>query len=128
MWSFLLFPSGKYRLTVKNDDVNIDSVIEYLSHFVHIPHTYQLQTETFKLAISRHVNLQLYKEANSSNVHVQYEPELFPAMRLTLWPKILVNIFHTGNVIIMGRKSRHFLDAISQYLNATFSQDSEFTF
>jgi len=35
----------------------------------------------------------------------EYEPELFPALRLRRFSPLCVNVFHTGKCVIMGLKS-----------------------
>ena len=131
-WAFLLFPSGKYRLIFKTDASNVKFTLDFIirvlldNNNAVAPNNYKLQSETFTLSLPFNVNLQLYKEANNtSNSDLQYEPELFPALRLNWYPPVMINLFHTGKVVIMGRKARHYLDIISMRLH---NIDSKFTF
>ena len=48
-----------------------------------------------------------------------YEPELFPALRMTKFNPVCVNVFATGKIVILGLKSlsyQGFLKAIDQDL------------
>ena len=116
--------TGTKNIYRRPGDGDIDSLINYLSQFISL-HAYALQTETFTLALPYHINLQLFKEHTNNSIPSVYEPELFPALRLNLWPSVLVNVFHTGKVVIMGRKARRYLDVISHTLH---SIDRKFTF
>lgn len=131
VWAFLLFPSGKYRLMLKNESTQPGPILNFIYQVLTdnknavIPNNFKIQSETFCLSLPFRINLQLYKESRNNDIEIQYEPELFPALRFNWYPPILINMFHTGKVIIMGRKSRRHLDVISQRLH---SLDKKFTY
>ena len=52
-------------------------------------------------------------------VSCTYEPELFPALRLTEFNPLCVNVFHMGKIVILGIKTldyEHVVDTISLYI------------
>lgn len=59
--------------------------------------------------LSEHVT---FTNIHSSNQHLCYEPELFPAALLSQWHPVHVAIFHNGKVIITGLKSEKQIDNI----------------
>lgn len=124
-WTFLLFSTGKYRIMGSN--INLEDIVTSIS--LCLPNVKSLhpilQTETFVCNLGKSVNL--YNFFNSStttdsdiNLHMAYEPELFPALQILDWNPININLFHTGKVVIMGRNSRQCLDSICAELQVIF--------
>ena len=56
------------------------------------------------------ISINLYKL--SRKVKCWYEPELFPALRLTKYDPICVNIFSSGKIVILGLKNQGYVDNI----------------
>ena len=109
------------------------SMMNFINHIIDSTNNsnefdnFELQSETFSATLPYKINLQLYKESTPDR-HIEYEAELFPAMRFNYWDPTLVNVFHTGKVIIMGRRARAELPGIIAYLNSIFNESSPFTF
>lgn len=58
------------------------------------------------MVISAQLSEQLtFANIHTSNHHLCYEPELFPAALLSQWLPVHIAIFHNGKVIITGLKS-----------------------
>ena len=115
-WTLLLFPSGRFRIMGKAnfDPVNI---VVYLTKC--IPHSKvicepQLQSDTFILTFRKQINLYYYSQHSQ---YTEYEPEIFPSLRLNLWRPIMVNIFSSGKAVVMGREARQFLDQIYTHID-----------
>lgn len=53
---------------------------------------------------------------HKNNIRYEYEPELFPALRLTCYNPICVNVFSTGKVIMMGIKQLYFNEEVHQVM------------
>ena len=68
--------------------------------------------------LSESVNL---SNIHSSNQHLRYEPELFPAAFINCWPPVHVALFHNGKVIVTGLKSEEqanvILDSLISYVH-----------
>src|SRR5713101_2842653 len=129
-WTLLLFSSGKFRIMgpIMNVDAVIDFILGLLPRRTSLSESPVLRTETFTFSIGRSINLYLFKKSNQADRLIQYEPELFSALRLLYWSPINVNVFHTGKIVVMGAKSRELLPTIYDYVNTLFSCTSQFTF
>lgn len=128
-WTFLLFPSGRYRLmgNVADKDTIITFITDTIDATISVPIV--LQTETFVFCLPYRINLQLFSESKTCLLtDISYEPELFPAMRLLFWNPILVNIFNTGKVVVMGGEARIFITEIFNHVHRLFLPTSHYTF
>ena len=47
---------------------------------------------------------------------ILYEPELFTAIQLKLWNDVHVNLFFTGNVVVLGRKAQQRAFEVQRWL------------
>lgn len=73
-----------------------------------------LQTQTVQFKVSPNCAELVLK--NYPNA-IFYEPELFTAMKLLRWTDVHVNLFFTGNVIILGRQSYDRALEVQQWLH-----------
>ena len=62
------------------------------------------------------LNLQILIKQFDNNINVQFEPELFPALSLKIWPGCHVNIFSTGKIIVLGKNSTVHKDSIYTWI------------
>lgn len=90
----LVFPSGKCRLMgLRKPPTNLPFEILNLS----------IQSITVVYDIGQDINL-LTLASQLPKGQCMYEPELFPALRMTKYKPICVNVFSSGKIIIMGLK------------------------
>ena len=108
----LLFPSGKCRLMgLKkpfSEDLQLPLKISNM----------EIQSITVTYNVGHRINLLKLAQLMSYSERM-YEPELFPALRMTKFNPICVNVFSTGKVVILGLKSlsyQSFLKSIDQEL------------
>lgn len=47
-----------------------------------------------------------------------YEPELFPALRMTEFNPMCVNVFSSGKIVIMGLKTISYCDFVNDVINS----------
>ena len=74
----------------------------------------------FERILSVSVTVNLKQSINlyslSQNVPCSYEPEIFPALRLTNFNPLCVNVFHTGKVVITGLKTLEYDDIVKSVI------------
>ena len=107
-YKIIMFPNGKCRVMgckkpIVDTDLPLNIKIE------------KLQSITICFDMKQNINLNDFAQ----KVPCSYEPELFPALRLTEFNPLCVNVFHTGKIIILGIKSldyEHVVDTISLYI------------
>jgi TATA-box binding protein (TBP) (component of TFIID and TFIIIB) len=63
----------------------------------------RIQTISASYDLHRHVNLN--KLSNQLRPKVEFEPEIFPALRFLEYNPICVNLFYSGKITILGLKS-----------------------
>lgn len=95
----LVFPSGKCRLMgmkrlfdVRRGDrlpVKVNS--------------FQLQSASAVINFGQRINLIHLAKSLPRGIFM-YEPELFPALRLTIFNPLCVNVFSSGKIVILGLK------------------------
>lgn len=119
--TILFFASGKYRVMgFKSDDDWEASIILYKYTSTidkdHIP-LLMLQSITMKANFDKSIDL--YKL--SSLIKLNLELELFPALTITKYKPVSVNVFATGSIILCGIKHVDFcnniLNEIKEVLN-----------
>ena len=98
----LVFPSGKCRL------MGCKSPVQCVSHYpIPIVITHILSV-TVVMNMQRRIDLQqLFSRLG--NRKCMYEPELFPALRLTMFNPPCVNVFASGKIVILGLKKLKFM-------------------
>lgn len=72
----------------------------------------------------------LFKFANylqNTNIQYLFEPELFPALRITKFNPLCVNVFSSGKCVILGLKkpNPYLIYQISQLINSSGSKYSK---
>jgi TATA-box binding protein (TBP) (component of TFIID and TFIIIB) len=93
----VLFPNGKCRLMGLKHPINDK---------IHIPFKlFDLQIQSITVTHNVGYQINLLKLARYMPYRDRvYEPELFPALRLTRFNPICVNVFSNGKIVILGLK------------------------
>lgn len=119
-WTMLLFNSGAFRIMGRNFDARI--VIDYFSSQLKCVETIEccLQSETYVFNLGKSINLYLFNLNFTDRQHILYEAELFPAIRITYWDNVCVNVFSSGKVIILGKYANFFLTDIVTFIRKNF--------
>ena len=76
----------------------------------------RIQSITVTTSIGHQVNLFNLSQIIQS----VYEPELFPALRLTQFKPLCVNVFMSGKIVITGIKTLEFQSLVDYILNLLF--------
>ena len=99
--TILFFPNG----TIQCVGNTCDDDVRYMH--MELCDVLQLQLPDWEMK-SMTVLCMLNKTCNfrhlSSNKHVTYEVEIFPAAQMTFWHNVHVHVFHNGKMIITGIK------------------------
>ena len=105
-YTIIAYPNGKCRIMGK--EANIDNVKK---HFPEVDNI-QIQSRTYVYNLGRTVDISKIKDGC-------YEPELFAARTIRKF-NVMINIFHTGKVIMMGRncKKSLIINSILPYLES----------
>ena len=69
----------------------------------------KIQSVTISFSYSQKINLFKLKEMDIS---CSYEPELFPALRISEFNPLCVNVFATGKIVVMGLKSLQYQEVV----------------
>jgi TATA-box binding protein (TBP) (component of TFIID and TFIIIB) len=64
----------------------------------------QTMSASHDLKFCLHLN-NLSKELRNRGVKIEYEPEIFPALRLLEYDPVCVNMFSSGKITLLGLKS-----------------------
>lgn len=78
----------------------------------------QMQTMTVKY----NIGFRLHLHNISKQVQCIYEPELFPALQLTKFKPLCVNIFSSGCVIILGVRDLRIVSEVIKYISTNVVQ------
>ena len=105
-YTIIFFQSGSCRI------MGCKKLIE-MKHLQYDIQNIQLQSMTVVVNLKQVINL--YTLARS--VKCMYEPELFPALRLTKYNPTCVNIFASGKVVILGLKSLYYQNQVDVIMN-----------
>ena len=114
----ILFKNGKVRLMgAKLRDIDHAKEMlncafpQYECDYI----CYQTHTVVGSLGMRK---INLLKMSYKFPTVVTYEWELFPAVKLSLHPHIMVNLFHTGKLVCMGKRACDYalLDSIRKHL------------
>ena len=119
--TLMIFKNGKLRLMGKGlrDTVQANDIISILFPFASYIETPYLQTQTALVNLNPLQDINLARFSHSYSYACLYEPELFPAISVTLWPDVFVNLFHTGRVTVLGKATftkSHLLSEIYETL------------
>jgi len=112
--TLLIFKSGAFRIMGKNDSLdNHFDVYLLLSQISNVVPEIILQTMTASYNFKRKINLN--KLADEPNTH--YTAEFFPAVHITKFKPVHVNVFSTGRVTVCGIKDILDCNIIKLYLD-----------
>lgn len=109
--TLLIFTTGKFRVMGMIDP---NAVSQCLEQVTGQPQTFLLQTDTVTL-LSRPIKYTILKRHCP---YLTYEPELFPAIHIRKWPDVHVNLFHSGQVVILGRQALLRAREVQQWLDS----------
>jgi len=73
-----------------------------------------IQSITTSIDLRRRINLN--KLAKELNNNCYFDPETFPALRMTAFNPLCVNVFASGKVVIMGIKTLDYNDLVNRIL------------
>lgn len=115
----LLFPSGKCRVMGLKQPITED--IEFPFKIYDL----KIQSLTVSYTAGNKINLLklAYRMPQSERV---YEPELFPALRMTKFNPACVNVFSSGKIVILGLKVlayQSFLKSIDRELQVYIDKE-----
>ena len=108
----LLFPSGKCRLMGLKHPFSKD---------IQLPlkiYNMEIQSLTVTYNVGFEINILELARRMPPREHM-YEPELFPALRLTKFNPVCVNVFSSGKIVILGLRElayQNILNSIDQEL------------
>lgn len=106
-YTIIIFPNGKCRIMGLRYPLTKNKII--IPFFFSITIT-SLQSATFALNLCQEgepklILSNLCEKLQRWNYKVQYEPEIFPALRILSYNPLCVNIFGSGKCIITGAKT-----------------------
>ena len=105
-YTIILFPSGKCRIMGCKQPINPSSLPLNIT-------IQSIQSITVTCDFGEPINLNLLARNSPS----MYEPEIFPALRLTYYDPLCVNVFHTGKIVITGLKDLNYITFVSCVLD-----------
>lgn len=117
----LVFTSGKCRLMGARGPLTKDLVEQLPLKVLNL----RVQSVTLVDHIGCDINLIRLARALPRKSFL-FEPELFPAVRLTIFNPLCVNVFATGKVVILGAKkltNRNLVRRIKRFLNTYINKD-----
>ena len=119
----IIFRSGKCRLMGLRKPITAPEELQLPLRVVNL----QLQSATAVMQLGYQVHLLTLAKCLPLK-YFMYEPELFPALRLTLFNPLCVNVFSSGKVTILGLRSDDFstnqirMRDIENFINAVYKQ------
>ena len=105
----VIFPSGKCRI------MGLKRVLDFALP-IRVTNL-ELQSITVVFDLGQMVNLRKLATQVLPRGSFVYEPELFPALRLTSFNPMCVNVFSTEKIVILGLRKFKCNDLIGQILN-----------
>lgn len=121
-YKLIVFKSGKCRimgcktpLTINKDDLPVQVQITRILS----------TTVTFKLPSTLNLS-KLGNYCYDNNISYMYEPELFPALRLSSFNPLCVNVFGSGKCVILGIKHlcfKKYVTKVQRLINASNAFD-----
>jgi len=105
----IIFPSGKCRIMGLKRALDFALPIRVTN--------LELQSITAVYNLGQAVNLRKLATQVLPRGSFVYEPELFPALRLTSFNPMCVNVFSTGKIVILGLRQFNCSDLIGQILD-----------
>ena len=101
--TMLMFKTGKFRIMGKVDELSAHCNVLLVTSLLHAYPEVQLQTMTVVYAYPYRILL----DKLSLLIKCHYDLENFPAVQITKYKPIHVNVFASGKVIICGIKDLH---------------------
>ena len=103
--SLILFPTGRFRI-MGGQFQTVETALRWFNQLGKWTLTVNpglcLQTCTTNFKVDAEcVNLVLQRYPDA----IFYEPELFTAIKIKRWSDVHVNLFFTGNVVVLGRNA-----------------------
>ena len=96
-YTIVFFKSGKCRIMGCKKPIEMK----------HVQYNIQnIQIQSLSVVINLKQTINLYKLARITRC--MYEPELFPALRLTKYNPTCVNLFSSGKIVILGLKNLYY--------------------
>lgn len=92
--------------------VLLNDIIKSIDSYLIRPLTVSTQTVCFKLVINL-INLHTTVRRLTN---CTFEAELFPALSITLWKPLHVNVFSNGKVVILGKDALKSKNVIEEWL------------
>jgi TATA-box binding protein (TBP) (component of TFIID and TFIIIB) len=113
--SMLIFKSGKFRIMGDGDPIMaLINVVSITSQFSNIIPEIELQTRTGVYGYNCQINLYLLAQLTDSLLDL----ENFPAVQMTKFKPVHVNIFSSGCVVMCGLKDIDNGNFIKSYLDS----------
>ena len=114
--TILFFISGRFRLMGKICLEEARQLLRLLEIEEDVPLILQTATVHFKVKPVAQDFVRRYQE------NVMYEPELFVAIRLIKWKEVYVNLFHSGGVVVLGKKAEEYAPLVKAWLEEVQSK------
>ena len=93
----IVFRSGKCRL------MGLKEPLQSTHELPYVVHNLEIQSATVVMNFRSEINILRLSHALPLCERI-YEPELFPALRLTKYRPMCVNVFASGKIVILGLK------------------------
>lgn len=117
--SLHLFPSGRFRI-MGSRYTTCESALNWFTRLSdgklftkYLKRDLILQTQTVTLKTTRECAKRIFEKYPHD---INFEPELFTAMKIIKWSDVHINMFFTGKVIILGRCSLERSREVRQWL------------
>ena len=103
------FLAYKYTMMLDDDDCNFQPVYT--------------QSMTVRVVLNKKINIASFVDVcTSSLISFRYEPEFFPAVHITKYKPISINVFSTGKIIMCGVREIDQVQNIIQELKPYFNK------
>lgn len=96
-YTIIIFKSGSCRIMGCKKPIEMDSLQYDIKN---------IRLQSLSIVVNLGTVINLYKLSRITKCW--FEPELFPALRLTKYDPICVNVFSTGKVVILGLKNLYY--------------------
>lgn len=96
-YTIVIFKSGNCRIMGCKEPIDINELQYDIK---------DIQLQSLTIVMNLGIIINLYKL--SKMIKCWYEPELFPALRITMYDPLCVNVFSTGKIVILGLKNLNY--------------------
>jgi TATA-box binding protein (TBP) (component of TFIID and TFIIIB) len=104
--TLLFFSNGKLRIMGCNDEIDATFLSYKYTMMLDDDYNFQpvyTQTMTVRVVLNKKINIASFVDVcTTSLISFNYEPEFFPAVHLTKYKPISINVFSTGKIIMCG--------------------------